>query len=53
MSERLSEELSAEEQFVALAHVYLEVTLPLSAAVLAACADLQDLDAGFSVAEAA
>ncbi len=46
-------ELNLEQQMAALAQLYLELALPLSAAVEAALADLQDLDAEFLVAEAA
>jgi hypothetical protein len=37
--------LSAEERHAALAHVYLELRLPIEVALLAARADLADLDA--------
>jgi hypothetical protein len=46
-------DLSHEEQFAALAQIYLELDLPLNAAVQAADADLQQLDAVSDVAEAA
>ena len=45
--------LSAEEKLAALAHVYLELRLPLEVALLAAHADLEHLDAPEVVAEAA
>lgn len=45
--------LSAEERLAALAHVYLELRLPLETAFLAARADLEHLDAPEVVAEAA
>jgi hypothetical protein len=45
--------LSAEERLAALAHVYLELRLPLEVALLAARADLEHLDAPEVVAEAA
>ena len=48
-----SETLTREEQFVALAHTYLELGLPLHSAVDAAEADLLDLDGFGLVAEAA
>jgi hypothetical protein len=46
-------DLSREERFAALAQIYLELDLPLNAAVEAAEADLQQLDAVSDVAEAA
>ncbi len=46
-------ELNLEQQLAALAQLYLELALPLSAALDAARADLQDLDAEFPVAEVA
>jgi hypothetical protein len=45
--------LSAEERLAALAHIYLELRLPLHEAFLAARADLEHLDAPEVVAEAA
>ena len=45
--------LGAEERLAALAHLYLELRLPLEGAFLAAHADLADLDASEVVAEAA
>ena len=47
------ETLSREEKFVALAHVYLELHLPLQTAIDAAEADLLHLDGAALVAEAA
>jgi hypothetical protein len=47
------ETLSREQKFVALAHVYLELHLPLQGAMDAAEADLAHLDAAGLVAEAA
>lgn len=47
------ETLSREEKFVALAHVYLELHLPLQKAMKAAEADLVHLDGSRLVAEAA
>jgi hypothetical protein len=48
-----NETLSREEKFVALAHVYLELHLPLQTAIAAAEADLLHLDGSELVAEAA
>jgi hypothetical protein len=45
--------LSREEKFVALAHLYLELQLPLQGATDAAEADLVHLDGSELVAEAA
>jgi hypothetical protein len=45
--------LSREEKFVALAHTYLELHLPLQTAIDAAEADLLHLDGSELVAEAA
>ena len=45
--------LTEEERFVALTQVYMELELPLAAAVDAANADLRSLDRGGEVAEAA
>lgn len=45
--------LTEEERFVALTQVYMELELPLAAAVDAANADLRALDGGNQVAEAA
>jgi hypothetical protein len=47
------ESLSREQKYVALAHVYLELHLPLQGAMEAAEADLVYLDACAPVAEAA
>ena len=47
------ETLSTEEKLVALAHVYLELHLPLQGALDAAAADLAHLDGAELVAEAA
>jgi hypothetical protein len=48
-----NETLSREEKFVALAHIYLELHLPLQMAIDAAEADLLHLDGFRLVAEAA
>jgi hypothetical protein len=48
-----NETLSREEQFVVLAHTYLELRLSLQSAIEAAEADLLDLDGFGLVAEAA
>ena len=48
-----NETLSREEKFVALAHTYLELNLPLETAIDAAEADLLHLDGSELVAEAA
>ena len=48
-----NETLSREEKFVALAHTYLELHLPLQTAIDAAEADLLHLDGSELVAEAA
>lgn len=48
-----NETLSREEKFAALAHVYLELHLPLQIAIAAAEADLLHLDGAALVAEAA
>ena len=48
-----NETLSREEKFVALAHAYLELHLPLQKAIDAAEADLLYLDGSELVAEAA
>ena len=48
-----NETLSRAEKFVALAHVYLELHLPLQTAIAAAEADLLHLDGSELVAEAA
>ena len=45
--------LTEEERFVALTQIYMELELPLAAAVDAANADLRSLDGGGEVAEAA
>ncbi|MGA8477343.1 MAG: hypothetical protein WB696_05230 [Chthoniobacterales bacterium] len=45
--------LTEEERFVALTQVYMELELPLAAAVDAANADLRSLGGGSEVAEAA
>ena len=45
--------LTEEERFVALTQVYMELELPLAAAVDAANADLLALGGGSQVAEAA
>ncbi|HZC35655.1 MAG TPA: hypothetical protein VE242_08580 [Chthoniobacterales bacterium] len=45
--------LTEEERFVALTQVYMELELPLAAAVEAANADLRSLDGGSEVAQAA
>jgi hypothetical protein len=45
--------LTEEERLVALTQIYLELELPLSAAVEAASADLRSLVGGSGVAEAA
>jgi hypothetical protein len=45
--------LTAEERFVALTQIYMELELPLAAAVEAAHADLRLLGGGNEVAEAA
>jgi hypothetical protein len=45
--------LTEEERLVALTQVYMELELPLAAAVDAANADLRALDGGNQVAEAA
>jgi hypothetical protein len=45
--------LSDEERFVALTQIYMELALPLAAAVEAASADLRSLNGGSEVAEAA
>jgi hypothetical protein len=47
------ETLTKEEKSVALAHVYLELHLPLQSAMDAAAADLAQLDGSELVAEAA
>jgi len=48
-----TEILSREQKFVALAHLYLELHLPLQGAMDAAAADLVHLDGSELVAEAA
>jgi hypothetical protein len=48
-----NEVLSREEKLVALAHLYLELHLPLQAALDAAAADLMNLDRWELVEEAA
>jgi len=45
--------LTEEERFVALTQIYMELELPLAAAVDAANADLHSLGGGSEVAEAA
>jgi hypothetical protein len=45
--------LTEEERFVALTQIYMELELPLSAAVEAANADLRLLYGGSEIAEAA
>jgi len=45
--------LTEEERFVALTQIYMELELPLAAAVDAANADLRSLGGGSEVAEAA
>jgi hypothetical protein len=45
--------LSAEQRLAALAHLYLELRLPLEVALNAARADLANLDGSQVVAEAA
>ena len=47
------ETLNRDEQFAALAQVYLELRLPLRLALEAASADLQYLAGSDSIAEAA